>query len=84
MSKYYLAYGSNLNLDQMRYRCPTSKKVGSSLIKGYELEFRYYLTIRRGEGSKVPVGVFEIEEADEVLLDRYEGYPTYYKCTEPL
>ena len=79
MKKYYLAYGSNLNLGQMRRRCPNAKKVGSFLLKGYKLEFRYYLTIKESPNGEVPLGVFEIGETDERSLDRYEGYPTHYR-----
>ena len=35
-NKLYLAYGSNLNLEQMANRCPTAKVVGNSKINGYE------------------------------------------------
>ena len=79
MKRYYLAYGSNLNLSQMRRRCPNAKKVGSFLLKGYELEFRYYLTIKESPNGEVPLGIFEIDETDERSLDRYEGYPTHYR-----
>ena len=37
MKKYYLAYGSNLNLRQMVLRCPTAKAMGTAVIKDYEL-----------------------------------------------
>ena len=79
MNRYYLAYGSNLNLAQMEYRCPTAKKVGTYLLKDYELEFRYYLTIKPLKGKEVPLGIFMITEADEHSLDRYEGYPAFYR-----
>ena len=79
MKKYYLAYGSNLNLEQMKYRCPNAKKVGTFLLKDWALEFRYYLTIRKEKCSVVPLGIFEIDENDERSLDRYEGYPTHYR-----
>lgn len=36
----YLAYGSNLNLEQMAYRCPTAKPVGQVVLKDYQLLFR--------------------------------------------
>lgn len=78
MKKYYLAYGSNLNLRQMRRRCPNAKKVGSYLLKDWALEFRYYLTIREEKGAEVPLGIFEIGEEDERSLDRYEGFSTHY------
>ena len=28
-TRLYIAYGSNLNLPQMEYRCPTAKVVGA-------------------------------------------------------
>lgn len=81
--KYYIAYGSNLNLPQMKQRCPTAKVVGPSEIEGYELLFRgsktgAYATIETCEGSKVPVLIWSVKPADELALDRYEGYPRFY------
>ena len=40
MKRYYLAYGSNLNVRQMKYRCPTAKIVGTAIIKDYELLYK--------------------------------------------
>ena len=37
----YIAYGSNINLQQMAYRCPHSRVAGTSEIKDFELEFDY-------------------------------------------
>lgn len=87
MPKYYLAYGSNLNIKQMAYRCPTARPVGTAVIKGYELLFRgsktgAYLTIEKSENSSVPVAVWEVTDDDEKRLDVYEGYPTFYYKTE--
>lgn len=81
--RYYLAYGSNLNLDQMQYRCPKATPIGTAVIKGYELLFKgsktgSYLTIEKNENEYVPVGVWEVNEAEERRLDIYEGYPTFY------
>ena len=39
-AKYYIAYGSNLNLEQIARRCPTAKVVGSTTLKNYRLMFR--------------------------------------------
>ena len=42
----YFAYGSNLNFEQMAYRCPEATVVGTAKLDGYELAFRRgYLTI---------------------------------------
>jgi hypothetical protein len=77
--KYYLAYGSNLNKEQMAHRCPGAVPVGAAMIEGYQLVFRRgVLTIEPKEGSSVPVGIWKISAADEKSLDRYEGYPKFY------
>lgn len=87
MKKYYLAYGSNLNIQQMKYRCPDAKPIGTAWIHGYQLMFKgsktgSYLTIEKAENSKVPVAVWEVSETDERRLDAYEGFPTFYYKTE--
>ena len=40
MAKRYVAYGSNLNMAQMRDRCPTAGFVGTGVIQDYELQFK--------------------------------------------
>jgi hypothetical protein len=84
--KYYLAYGSNLDVDQMLRRCPEAIQIGSSTIEDYELVFRG--NSRRcgvaniepcGDGVSVPVGIWSITERDEAALDRYEGWPWLYE-----
>jgi gamma-glutamylcyclotransferase (GGCT)/AIG2-like uncharacterized protein YtfP len=81
---YYIAYGSNLNRQQMKDRCPDSKEIGSTILRGYELLFRNYrdceegyLTVVKNKKSKVPVGIYEISENDENKLDFYEGVNTH-------
>lgn len=81
--KYYLAYGSNLNREQMAHRCPGAIPVGTGYIEGYRLMYKgsssgAYLTIEKAKGHRVPVGVWCVDEADEKALDRYEGCPTFY------
>lgn len=84
MSKrYYIAYGSNLNIPQMRMRCPGARIIGTSVIEDYQLLFKgsktgSYLTIEPMEGAEVPVVIWEVTESDEKALDRYEGYPNFY------
>lgn len=85
--KFYIAYGSNLNVEQMKERCPHATIVGTAQIQDYELLFkgfpsRSYLTIEKKEGSYVPVGVWKTNEEDEKLLDIYEDYPNLYYKTE--
>lgn len=85
--RYYLAYGSNLNMAQMAYRCPGAVPLGTAEIKDFRLLFKgsrsgSYLTIEKAEGFTVPVGVWAVTEADEARLDRYEGFPAFYYKTE--
>ena len=82
--KLYLAYGSNMNLKQMEHRCPTAKQVGSVVLKDYELLFRgghesAVATIEPSVGKAVPCLLWEIIQADEAALNRYEGYPFLYR-----
>jgi len=82
--KLYIAYGSNLNLAQMANRCPTAAVVRASEMKDCRLLFRgthanAVATVEPFKGGRVPVLVWEITPADEAALDRYEGYPYFYR-----
>lgn len=80
---YYLAYGSNLNKAQMAVRCPDAVPVLVTKICDYALVFRRgYLTIEPRHGASVPVAVWEISDRDEASLDRYEGFPRFYRKAE--
>lgn len=81
--KYYIAYGSNMDIEQMALRCPDAILIGKSELQGYELLFKgsltgAYATIEASEDFIVPVLIWEISKADEANLDRYEGYPNFY------
>lgn len=81
--KYYVAYGSNLNKEQMKYRCPGARPVYTGFLNNWELIYRgsltgAYASIRRRKRSRVPVVIWEIGISDECSLDRYEGYPHFY------
>lgn len=81
--KLYVAYGSNLNLTQMKYRCPNAVPVSTGFLENWELIYRgsktgAYATIRRKKGSRIPVLIWNIDDLDEKYLDIYEGYPNFY------
>lgn len=79
MEKLYIAYGSNMNLEQMALRCPEAKLVSSALMSGYELQFKFHATIEPNPDSKVPILLWQLSKSDEQHLDRYEGFPKYYR-----
>lgn len=83
MKRYYIAYGSNLNVAQMKRRCPTATILATADLKGWELLFKgsltgSYLTIEKNENCSLPVAIWEVTPTDELALDRYEGYPNFY------
>ena len=77
--KYYFAYGSNLNLGQMKTRCPDHKLIMSFILDGYRLMFRSVADIEKHQDSKVEGVIFLITMQDERNLDKYEGVPNIYR-----
>lgn len=82
--RLYIAYGSNLNLEQMEHRCPTAEVVGKAVLQNWRLRFRgdyqsAVATIERGKGFRVPVLVWRLQPKDELALDHYEGFPFFYR-----
>jgi len=80
MTKLYIAYGSNLNLSQMAFRCPNAKQLGSLYIPNWKLVFRGVADIQPSTNNHdmLPVGLWEITEECEQALDLYEGFPNLY------
>lgn len=81
--KLYIAYGSNLNLRQMSYRCAGAKVLYTGIVKNYALVYRgsktgAYATLIHKKGEYTPVAVWMINEEHEQNLDIYEGYPNFY------
>lgn len=79
MRRLYIAYGSNLSREQMARRCPTATIVGTTILKDWRLLFNGPASIEPKKGYEVPVLIWDIKDMDEASLDRYEGYPRYYR-----
>jgi gamma-glutamylcyclotransferase (GGCT)/AIG2-like uncharacterized protein YtfP len=81
-NKIYAAYGSNMNLEQMKYRCPNAKVIEKGEVINYKLTFRGrskgVANIERSQGRTVPIVLWEITSECEKALDLYEGYPRLY------
>ena len=81
--KTYIAYGSNMNVEQMRRRCPGAILEGTAELKDYEIVFRGnshtgVANIEPKRDGSIPVVVWKITPEDEVNLDIYEGFPVLY------
>ena len=78
----YFAYGSNLNLFQMKRRCKDSIFLKKINLKNFRLTFRSRYRaadIEIKKNSIVPGALFEISKSDEKKLDVYEDFPILYK-----
>ena len=81
--KKYIAYGSNMNLEQMEQRCPGARVTGKGWLRDHRLFFAgrpdaAVASIEPAPGHAVPVVLWEITPKDEQALDRYEGFPWFY------
>ena len=75
--KKYIAYGSNMNLEQMEYRCPGATVTGKGWLQDHRLFFAgrtnaAVASIEPAPGHAVPVVLWEITPKDE------QGYPSFY------
>ena len=82
--KYYIAYGIDMHLSQMTYRCPRAVLLGKSQLENYALRFRghpfnAFVTVEPTQNENVPILIWKIQKSDEVSLDRYKGYLHVYE-----
>ena len=83
-NRFYFAYGSNMNLNQMVLRCPEAERIESVQAEGYRLAFRAsgVATILPEKGSRGEGVLWRISADNEQSLDVYEGYPRLYAKRE--
>jgi len=88
---YYFAYGSNMNHQQMKERCPGSRFLGRAYLKNYKLVYDGYSKVAwKGPVANVieypgawsGVGLFDVSTENITALDVFEGYPTAYDRKE--
>lgn len=87
---YYFAYGSNMNLSQMRKRCPGARFICRAYLSGYRFVYDGYSSLRESPVANIVEdtdgmvwgGLFELDDLSS--LDRYEGYPHAYQREEKL
>jgi gamma-glutamylcyclotransferase (GGCT)/AIG2-like uncharacterized protein YtfP len=83
----YFAYGSNLDLEQMRDRCPGAEPLGVARLGGQKLTFAGsslgwgggVATLVPARRRTVPGLVYELTDDDLARLDLYEGHPFVYE-----
>ena len=80
LSMKYFAYGSNMDAQQMQRRCPTTRRLGTAVLSRhrFQIDGRGVATVTACAGLSVHGVVWDITDADEASLDRYEGVPNFY------
>lgn len=83
----YFAYGSNMDLAQIKSRCPSARLVGRASLAGYTLAFGGFsqrwggsvATVLQSAGGSVQGLLFDLRCDCILKLDRFEGHPFAYK-----
>src|SRR5206468_12360573 len=74
----YFAYGSNLNRDDIRRRCPGARPGTRARLNGWRLSFRGVANIEPQPGATVHGALWWLTDDDVCSLDSYEGAPSHY------
>lgn len=75
----YFAYGANMNIKNMKHRCPAAKPIGKARLDGYRLKFRRGVaTVEPQAKEYAPGALWKVTDACIASLDRFEGYPWLY------
>ena len=83
----YFAYGSNMDQDQMRERCPDAVLIGPVVLADYRLAFTIFSPKRLcgcadivpSAGDSVYGLLYRLTDTDMRALDGFEGHPVHYR-----
>ena len=80
------AYGSNLDPEQMQWRCPDAIALGAARLDdwAWRIGGRGYATVSPAEGHCVWGSIWNLSDEDLRRLDRYEGVAGGLYRREPI
>jgi gamma-glutamylcyclotransferase len=84
---FYFAFGSNLDRQQMKRRCPESKLVAPATLPNHALGFTGYswawggavATVAEKRGAETEGLLYKLTDDDLRALDSFEGHPNVYR-----
>lgn len=85
---YYFAYGSNMDLEQVKERKISYRQREKAILKDYTLLFNKesfnqygetYANIQSKKGSILEGILYSIDDRGLGILDKFEGAPIHYK-----
>jgi len=88
MKKFYFAYGSNMDIEQMKERKIEFESYKKGVLDGYRLKFNKissrssiegYANIVKDQKSSVEGICYKINNKDLSKLDKCEGVPNHYE-----
>jgi gamma-glutamylcyclotransferase len=79
VTRLYFAYGANMSRESMIIRCPQAQPLRAFRLRGWQLDLCGHATISPHPGKEVPGVLWRITDECEASLDRFEGYPYYYR-----
>ena len=79
MHKLYFAYGSNMDFDQMAFRCPGAEYLGVATLPNYELKMdgAGFATVIPAAGKHVQGALWDLSGANESKMDGFEGVSSH-------
>lgn len=84
----YFAYGSNMDREAMRHRCPNSRAIGPGRLARHKLFIMKsgYASVKCDPRADVPGVLYDVALSDIHVLDRYEEVSRglYKKITQPV
>jgi gamma-glutamylcyclotransferase (GGCT)/AIG2-like uncharacterized protein YtfP len=84
----YFAYGSNMNVEAMRLRCPKSSALGPARLARHRFFVMSsgYASVKRDPRTEVHGVLYDLALSDMSALDRYEevGRGLYTKLSQPV
>jgi gamma-glutamylcyclotransferase (GGCT)/AIG2-like uncharacterized protein YtfP len=82
----YFAYGSNLDPEQMQWRCPDALAISAASLDdwAWRIGGRGYATVSPSPGHHVWGAIWNVSDSDLARLDRYEGVAGGLYRREPI
>lgn len=82
----YFAYGSNMDQDQMKERCPSAVLIGTATLADYHLVFTIFSPKRQcgcadivqSSDDTVYGLLYRLTDADMEAMDTFEGVPLHH------
>lgn len=79
----FFAYGTNISQQEMNKHSANAVFIGYGELENFALKFRGFqghaiATLEKQKGSKTPIAIYDLTQADRFTLDNFEKFPYAY------